>query len=734
MHNLLLSLVAITCLFGIVLAQTPARQYSFANGNVDSCDGSVIGTPGTTTTTADECNNPDQALQFGPPQQITGIVRYPNNFFPSGSTDFTIAFRYYMAPSGRAQTIVSVETASIPNKLVIVLSIGGGFVIVAGGGGVHTGVDGSAGWGTWGHFALTVTGTSANLFLNGTLHASFSWPSVTYEPTDFTVLGNDQDSVDGDYDPKQAFVGKLDDLRLYTSGLSAPDIQAISTESCAPCPVVAPSVCSCSTALDVDYTSDRIPDAAKDAYATIVLNERTWEVEFTVNNALHLNNGHVIANKVNTAESAQVAFTPYIQSWDGNELWKPSNCSIGSIDMPASSMGIAVTRYDNCTKSYQMIFSLVNGSRQSAHCQLTSSAQDLSVGCSLVLSSVRAYDLTEPSAFLSAETSFVANITLPRNLNKNVTDLLYATLAKCNVLNIPSFAVDCRIPGLWTFESTFIVAQNIPDWIDSTSCAQSTAGDATFVRCSLASGVSVASYTEAIANLTATIGGGPRAGETLTFSLEYTLPRLSSATASASLQNFIISIGMLNEKYYYAGADRATIQIEAFDTSRLQIMQLDMFNANGQTYSLRDYNQFQLSESNNATHFLIEFRPSAIRQDSAFYRNGPHGVNISFLFTAAGTQRRMALSQTDAEGFVTVENINVKGPADASPSSERTGSDRGLPAASSSALATIAILVGGILIAAVAVLAVVLRFTKRNASPAVKGSAPTAPHVDEMDV
>ena len=444
-----------------------------------------------------------------------------------------------------------------------------------------------------------------------------------------------------------------------------------------------------------------------------MLNENTWEVEFTVHNVHPLLNGHVIASKVDTRATAEVAFTPYVQSFNSSELWMNDNCSLTGINTPDASLGIATTRYANCTRSYTIVFSLVNSGRQNSHCTLVTTANDLAVGCSLTLSSTRAYDLTEPTAFLSAETSFTANITLPRNLNNEVSNLLYATLAKCNVLNFPDYVVDCRMPGLWYFQTAFTVSENI-DWIDENSCVQSRTADATFIRCGLNS-VPVGLYTEAVANISAV---ETNRGETMRFSIEYTLPRSASAIASASLQNFIISIGMVDEKYYYAGADRATLYIETFATSRLAITQLDMFNANGQVYSLRDYPQFQLSESSNATHFIIAFRPSAIRQDSAFYRNGPHGVNVSFLFTAASNRRQMAVSTANSDGYVTVENIHVRGDASSAAASNGDANTAavGSSAASSSVIVIAAAVAATVLVAIGSIVAVVVVRNRRTAA------------------
>ena len=239
------------------------------------------------------------------------------------------------------------------------------------------------------------------------------------------------------------------------------------------------------------------------------------------------------------------------------------------------------------------------------------------------------------------------------------------------------------------------MSQTIDNWIDASSCVQSQTTDATFVRCGL-NNVPVGAYTEVAANITAT---ETHRNEQMSFSLQYTLPRAASAIASASLQNFIVAISLQDEKYYYAGADRATILIETFATNRLAITQLDMFNSNGQVYSLRSYPQFQLSESSNATYFIIEFRPSAIRQDSTFYRDGPHGVNVTFLFTAASRRRQMAVASA-GDGFVTVNNIRVGVPQ----STGASANDADVTTSNSSADTSSAVLIA--VVASVAVVVV----------------------------
>ena len=461
--------------------------------------------------------------------------------------------------------------------------------------------------------------------------------------------------------------------------------------------------CGCPIGLDVDYTSDIIPDALQTAYATMSINETNWAVEFTVTNVLALYHGHVLATKLDVRENVTTAFTPYVQNLDMQELWFPSKCSMSSIDIPADHMGIRATRYDNCTRSYTLSYSLVDLGQRNERCELVEGPDAIYVSCNITMSSVRAYDLTEPSAFLSAETTFSANISIPRSLNNEVSNLLYATLAKCNVINGPEFVIQCRVPGQWSFGANYTVVQNIPDWINPSSCVHSTTAVATFVTCGL-NAVPVTGYTEASANLTATVLPG---NDELTFSLDYTLPRAISASATGNLQEFIRSMGVLNEKYYYAGGDRATLYIEAVDTSRLEIIQLEMFNADSprQVYDIRANPQFLVVETVNATHFLIEFRPSGLRQDSAFYRNGPHGVNVTLQFTAAS--RRQAAGET---GNVVFDNIRVEGPRDANAAADDAG-NQGL---SSGAAGAVAAAVIAVITAIIVVSIIVIRRRRRH--------------------
>ncbi|HET6407945.1 MAG TPA: LamG-like jellyroll fold domain-containing protein, partial [Chthoniobacteraceae bacterium] len=76
--------------------------------------------------------------------------------------------------------------------------------------------------GTWTHVAVTLTGSTAKIFVNGTLRATNS--GMTFNPGDlntkYNYLGRSQW-------PDPLFNGKLDDVRIFTTGLSDAQVAAI---------------------------------------------------------------------------------------------------------------------------------------------------------------------------------------------------------------------------------------------------------------------------------------------------------------------------------------------------------------------------------------------------------------------------------------------------------------------------------------------------------------------------
>ena len=443
--------------------------------------------------------------------------------------------------------------------------------------------------------------------------------------------------------------------------------------------------CQCPLALPIDYNQDRIPDALRDAYSTIELKQQTWEIAFTVHNILPLLNGHVVAGHLDTHATSQQAFSPYVARFNTSELWATDNCSVAGINQPAPSLGITVQRYLNCTRSFSMTFSLINGSKQNPHCNLnTANPSLLVVNCDIILSSVRAYDLSEPAAFLSAETTFSGIMNIPRNVGSEVSSLMWGTMAKCNVLNGPEFAIDCRLVGQWDFNNEFTVSQNIP-WVDETSCVQSQTAAATFGRCQLLD-VPIGFHSIAVANISAreTIRG-----QDMKFSIVYTLPRATSYSISASLSRYIETIGLSSERFYYAGGDLATVSIRAADTSLLQMTSILLVNQLGQSYNLRNFPQFQLQENINSTHFSLTFRPAGFRQDVGFYRAGPHAINVSFSFSTAQARRQGPGLQT---GYVYMEGIRVKPDPALSPGADAAGGVSG------AAVFLVVIVFGGVIV------------------------------------
>ena len=141
------------------------------------------------------------------------------------------------------------------------------------------------------------------------------------------------------------------------------------------------------------------------------------------------------------------------------------------------------------------------------------------------------------------------------------------------------------------------------------------------------------------------------------------------------------------------------------DTDRLVITDLGLFNADSpvQTYDLRTNAEFETVETKNATFFVVTFYPARILRDSNFYRHGPHGVNVTFLFTAARHQ------QAGDTGVVTYSGVAIKAPA----ASEQQGAASST-SSSSASTTIVAIASGAALVALVAIAAVVVILRKRS--------------------
>ena len=179
---------------------------------------------------------------------------------------------------------------------------------------------------------------------------------------------------------------------------------------------VASSECFCPNAKTVDYMKDTTPNAGENAYATIEIDKKTWEVDFKVHNVVPLTNGHIVAGKLDThADDVATAFKGFVSSYDPQGLWNPNNCELSGIDVPSTQLGVEVERNSDCSRTYTVRYSLVDASKQNTkRCTMhkNGDGQLTKLSCDLTLSSVRAYDMTSPSEFLVYESYFTANLDL----------------------------------------------------------------------------------------------------------------------------------------------------------------------------------------------------------------------------------------------------------------------------------------------------------------------------------
>jgi len=126
-----------------------------------------------------------------------------------GLTDYTLCILVEGAQSG--EYFVSVAKPSDNNVLIF---------------------DGSGLSGGWNHVAITRNGSSTAAYINGNQDSSFLYQNSFGDnpfvcPEDGFVLGQEQDSVGGDFDSSQDHEGGLDDLRIYNRGLSQSEINQI---------------------------------------------------------------------------------------------------------------------------------------------------------------------------------------------------------------------------------------------------------------------------------------------------------------------------------------------------------------------------------------------------------------------------------------------------------------------------------------------------------------------------
>ena len=87
--------------------------------------------------------------------------------------------------------------------------------------------------GAWHHFAVTLGGGSARNYIDGVLVGA-AVPTgavvISVDPGGF-IIGQDQDTVGGNFDPQQSLAGQIDNLRIYNRALTAGEVLLLAAEA-----------------------------------------------------------------------------------------------------------------------------------------------------------------------------------------------------------------------------------------------------------------------------------------------------------------------------------------------------------------------------------------------------------------------------------------------------------------------------------------------------------------------
>ena len=198
-----------------------AAHYSF-DGNLGDAllngnDGMAVGAPVFT------------AGKYGQALTLDGSTDYVQLAEPLGdSSDFTFSGWIYWNGGGNWQRIFDFGNGGTDNYVFLTPKSGGNTLLfgVKQAGVTQTVETTVLPTGTWTHVAVTISGTTAKIFVNGQLRATNT--GFTLDPgalqTNFNYLGKSQW-------PDPLFSGKLDDLRFLTTALSDAQVAAIAANA-----------------------------------------------------------------------------------------------------------------------------------------------------------------------------------------------------------------------------------------------------------------------------------------------------------------------------------------------------------------------------------------------------------------------------------------------------------------------------------------------------------------------
>jgi hypothetical protein len=140
---------------------------------------------------------------------------------------------YSLAPGYSARVVVKgLNEGDSENFAVQVNGTSAGWFIRDVNEDLHGPGDGSVGTDEWTHLAGTYDGSVISFYINGRLETSDSLSVPLLQDSNSLAIG---DAVDGD----RAFVGKVDDVRVYNYGLSAENVAHIATNGSGYMPLLA---------------------------------------------------------------------------------------------------------------------------------------------------------------------------------------------------------------------------------------------------------------------------------------------------------------------------------------------------------------------------------------------------------------------------------------------------------------------------------------------------------------
>jgi hypothetical protein len=211
-----------------------AKEMSAIAGDIKSAVLNTLWAGGQVTNAPESSGNatgPRVTGKIGNAVKLSGQSEYAN--LPTGivsglTGDFTISAWVNPGATTTWSRIFDFGTGTTANMFLTINAGGGGprFAITTGGGGAEQQVNSSTGQlplNTWSHVAVTLSGNTATMYVNGTPVGTN--PNVTLRPSN---LGNTNQNWIGRSQYGDPYLNStVDDFHIYNSALSSSDVQAL---------------------------------------------------------------------------------------------------------------------------------------------------------------------------------------------------------------------------------------------------------------------------------------------------------------------------------------------------------------------------------------------------------------------------------------------------------------------------------------------------------------------------